>query len=348
MKLLLAMQEGNGPSEWPYEGVYRVGGAIPVGYRVGGTAIVSLALLAAPGYAEDEARRAALGRALGFVLEAQDHPLMSPEYEGGYDVRGWGHCYALALLARLQQQGRIPQGLEKRVEQAAARAVGALHTLEIPREGGWAYARERGQDRPSPPSPFMTAPCLLALFEARRAGHAVDEGCVERGLATLERARLESGSVAYAVRRGPQRDGVPGAVGRMLATEATLALAGRAPIERVRGALDAFLAHWGWLEARRARPGTHEPPYGVAPYYFFYAHAFAALAIELLPQHERAEYRRRLRELLFAVRSQEGSWNDRVFPRSAAYGTAMVLLSLCMPGSEPPARWEKAAPADSR
>jgi hypothetical protein len=34
------MKDGAPKAEWPYEGVYRVGGKIPYGYRVGGTGIV--------------------------------------------------------------------------------------------------------------------------------------------------------------------------------------------------------------------------------------------------------------------------------------------------------------------
>lgn len=53
VKLLLAKQEADEASGaialWPYEGVYRVRGEIPVGYRVGGTSITCLALLQAPG-----------------------------------------------------------------------------------------------------------------------------------------------------------------------------------------------------------------------------------------------------------------------------------------------------------
>ena len=44
---IVSMQE-KGPgsdiaAQWPYEGVYRVGGNIPFGYRVGGTSIASMA-----------------------------------------------------------------------------------------------------------------------------------------------------------------------------------------------------------------------------------------------------------------------------------------------------------------
>jgi hypothetical protein len=32
--------------------------------------------------------------------------------------------------------------------------------------------------------------------------------------------------------------------------------------------------------------------------------------------------------LLFSVRGEDGGWNDRVFERSKAYGTAMAMLAL--------------------
>ena len=52
------------------------------------------------------------------------------------------------------------------------------------------------------------------------------------------------------------------------------------------------------------------------------------MAIEMLPQGERAEYRRRVNNLLFSVRAEDGTWNDRVFPRTASYGTAFAMLSI--------------------
>jgi hypothetical protein len=133
----------------------------------------------------------------------------------------------------------------------------------------------------------------------------------------------------------------------MLVGESTLFLAGRSSIERVRATIDAFIVHWEWLEKRRAQDGTHAPPYGIAPYYFYFAHYHAAAAAALLPEHERREYRRRLDAILMSTRSEDGSWNDRVFPRSAAYGTAMAMLSLLVDRAPAPDRWppEPVAPA---
>lgn len=340
VEFLLGAQEGDDKAEWPYEGVYRVKGQIPIGYRVGGSAICATALLRAPGYEHDEARRSAVARAARFICAAIDDPLMSPDYDGGYDVRGWGYTYGLAFLLELAARDQIPGELREPARAAGAFYLDAIQRTEIPKVGGWNYARPSGRDKVAPPSPFMTAPTLQALFEAARQGHPVNAEVVERALRTLESSRLPSGAVVYSGEAGERkRDGVPGAVGRMMVAEATLALAGRSTPAAIRGAVDAFIAHWDWLDKRRAQPGTHAAPYGVAPYYFYYAHYYAAQAIEMLPDAERAEYRRRLHALLFSVRLENGTWNDRVFPRTANYGTATSLMALLMPDQPQPAPW---------
>lgn len=335
VELLLGMQEGDAEAEWPYEGVYRVKGQIPIGYRVGGTAIACLALSQSPGYDADEKRRAAVARGLRFVCDAIEHPLMSEkDYDAGYDVRGWGYIYGVELIARLKSAKRVPAELVDASERAMAFYLDAMQKTEIPKAGGWNYARPAGREKVARPSPFMTAPAVQAMVEAKRAGYAVDEGVIGRALDALERGRGEAGGVQYAgsVEDAKGRaDGVPGAVGRMCAVEATLVMAGRGSVAQVRGAVDAFIVHWEWLNKRRAKSGTHEGPYGVAPYYFMYAHHAAAQAIELLPEKERGEYRRRVTELMFSVRDEDGSWNDRVFKRTANFGTSFAMLALMMP-----------------
>jgi hypothetical protein len=181
---------------------------------------------------------------------------------------------------------------------------------------------------------------LLALFDAKAQGETVDAAVVERALDAHERCRTEAGAIPYTTKGG--RDEWPGATGRSAVTEVTLFLAGRGQVHHIRRALDSFLEHWEWLEKRRKQTGTHEPPYGIAPYYFFYAHGYAALAIEFLPESERASYRARLHERLAQVREASGGWNDRVFPRSESYGTSMALIALLAPALPKPAGWESA------
>jgi hypothetical protein len=338
IEVILSMREGEDQREWPYEGVYRVGGRIPIGYRIGGTALCAMAVAQAPGYAEDARRGEAVRGAVEFICRGRDHPGMSHEVTRNYDVRGWGYTYAVLCLLTLRENDLLPEDLESDVAAAVRFYIDGIAATEIPTNGGWNYARRAGFDQPAPTSPFMTASTLQALFLAAKQGVEFDARIVERGLDALERSRQPSGAVAYAG-RARNRDRVPGAVGRMLVTESTLHLAGRGSAAGVRSAVDAFIVHWGWLEKRRKQNGTHVPPYGIAPYYFFYAHYYAAQAIELLPQGERGEYRRRLLELLFSVREADGRWNDRVFDRSANYGTAMAVMALVMPTAPPPAAW---------
>ena len=59
---------------------------------------------------------------------------------------------------------------------------------------------------------------------------------------------------------------------------------------------------------------------------------------------ERGEYRRQLEQLVFAVRDEDGTWDDRVFPRSRSFGTAMALMGLMRPQAAAPATWKAAAP----
>ncbi len=345
VEILLDMQEGDDRAEWPYEGVYRVRGEngreIPIGYRVGGTGICVAALLDAPGYVDDPDRQAAVARAVEFICVSTDHPLMSErEYAAGYDVRGWGYCYGGWALLRLRAASAVPDDLADAVDAAIAFYVDAVQKTEIPRAGGWNYARPQGREKPGRSSPFMTGAALQMLFDARAQGESVSDAVIERGLDALERSRTAAGAHVYAGAANERsRDRVPGAVGRMLIAESTLMLAGRGGPDRVRAALDAFIVHWDWLDQRRAQNGTHIPPYGIAPYYFYFAHYYAAQAIELLPPGERAEYRRRVHELIFRNRLADGGWNDRVFPRSRNYGTAMCMLALAAPEAPAPASW---------
>jgi hypothetical protein len=264
------------------------------------------------------------------VAKSKDEPLLSPEYGGNYDVRGWAHCYGMRFLLAAKAANAVGDAQKPMVDAGIAFYLDALKKTEIPKVGGWQYARGPGIENPCPTSPFMTAPCLVALVEAKEAGLEVGDELIARTVKALEITRGESGYVAYSATR-PTRDDagqIPGAIGRMCAVEAALARVGKGDEKRLRFAVEKFLEFWPELEKRRKKQGTHVPPYGVAPYYFFYAFNHAAQAIEFLPEAERPPLREKFRELLFKVRDADGTWNDRVFPRSAAFGTAMSVLAL--------------------
>lgn len=321
--------------EWPYEGVYRESGkagrVIPPGYRIGGTSICALAMLESRRFTDDQVVQDSVAKALDFVLEHLKVKAMESGFRGGYDVRGWGHTYALDFLLRLRSLKAVPKKKAQEVDRTVTWLVRVLEETAITGEtGGWNYAR--GGDNPSA-SPFMTAPTLMALWEAAHQGEKVDAKLMEKALDALEATRFENGSIPYTV--GDQSDRFmnlkPGAMGRMAVTEVALSLAGRSGPAHLEDAVQTFFEHWEQLEVRRRQTGTHIRPYGVAPYYVFFAYRYVALAIAQLPDEARAKYRALFLEHLFRVQEESGGWNDRVFDRSENYGTAMSLLALRQP-----------------
>lgn len=348
---LLAMQEGDAKDQWPYEGVYRVRGQIPIGYRVGGTAIAAMGLMQAPGLESDPERREAILRAARFVAKAIEQPLMSPDYGGGYDVRGWGYAYGLRFLVRLSASGMLEgdEATAAKVGEAIRFYLAGLAAIEIPEVGGWNYARRGPLDQPSNAAPFMTAPVLRSLAEAKAAGFEVDDALVRRGLASLALNRGPDGTYEYSGTGRGRIDPAsrPGAIGRMASGDLILVEAGLLEPESLRRSLESFFAYWEELEVRRRQNGTHVAPYGVAPYYFMYAHGAVGEAIERLPAPWRPSLRKALLERLVQVREADGSWNDRVFDRSANYGTALALEAMLAPLGAPAATWPPEALAET-
>lgn len=327
-------------SEWPYEGVYRVrpDGRIPAGYRVGGTAIACEALLRASG-AQDEARTKAVERGIAFCLDQlEKNPELAAGPKRGYDVRGWGHTYALQLFLTALDLG-VAKDEHERIREMIPDLIRRLAANEVrgrdeESRGGWNYANDTSA------SPFMTGPTLFALYHAKSRGHEVDAGLIERALSALERGRdEESGAWAYSgdLRRATP---MPGSNARSAVAELALFRAGRSDVDRLRVAVAGFFDHYDELLKRKSKQRTHEPPYGVAPYYFFFGHTYAAMAIEALPEKERPKWRERLAATVMKTREEDGGWNDRVFPRTKSYSTAMCLLALLAPSLPEIPEWK--------
>lgn len=327
-----ALRGADGAAEWPYEGVYRVqGGVIPSGYRVGGTSIVVSALLEAGAYDSDTAR-ASIDRALEFVLtNLEEDPALEAGPKKGYDVRGWGHTYALEMLLRALNETELS---ERQQERSRARVPELIQTFSINEnpEGGWNYANNRDH------SPFQTGATLLALFEAQAQGFDVDDGLITRALDALESGRAEdTGAFGYS---GTREEPMHASAARAAVAELALERAGRSSPEELARAVAGFFDGWIELEKRKSQQGTHEGPYGIAPYYFFFGHLYAGVAIEHLPEAARASFREELLSVLKRTQEASGGWNDRIFPRTESVTTAMVVLALLAPSLEARPRWQ--------
>ena len=105
-------------------------------------------------------------------------------------------------------------------------------------------------------------------------------------------------------------------------------LLGGGDTEKLQAAINAFHVHWEELEKRRKKTGTHVGPHGVAPYYFYYGHRYLAQAIKMLPKEKQDDEFQKFLQVLMKTKDSDNTWNDRVFDRSKAYGTAMSLLAL--------------------
>jgi hypothetical protein len=327
--------DGESNVEWPYEGVYRVGGSVPPGYRVGGSAIACQALVLAPGFAINVNSKVAVLRSIEFMLDQlENNELLAPSSAHRYDVRGWAHTYALEFFL-LAERKRVTGKNAERIKKMIPHLIRCLAKSETS-QGGWNYANNKC-------SPFMTGSTLLALFQARKQGYEFDKGLVDRALIALEKSRAKTGSYVYSGIATPGRQrrtaAMPGACARAAIAELCLFRAGRSDAKRVRVAVDAFFEHWGELFKRKSKQGTHEGPYGIAPYYFIYGHTYAALAIEVLPEKDRPKLRIKMQEILWRTREKDGGWNDRIFPRSKSYTTAMAMLALLAPGLDPIPAW---------
>lgn len=131
---VLALEDGASPGEWPYEGALRTDGAIPFGYRVGGTGCVVEALAVLPGLEHDAARGAALDRGLAFLARALAEEEMSASTHPGIDLRIWGLIAGARGLLAARAAGAAgappPAELDRLVRELLAR----LAQLEIPRK----------------------------------------------------------------------------------------------------------------------------------------------------------------------------------------------------------------------
>ncbi|MBI4566227.1 MAG: terpene cyclase/mutase family protein [Planctomycetes bacterium] len=321
---LLKMQEDSG--RWSYEAYHQdpgEPGGLPYGFQVGGTSIVATALIfVAP---DDKEAQAAVQRGLEFVLKAFDHPKMQPLTKRRYDVRIWGHCFALEFLCHIRVRN-LAGTRANEVAKWISRLVKTIAEEEHPK-GGWNYSGGVSGS-------FVTAPVVQSLLLARSQGEEVSDELLDRSRKKLEASRGENGAFVYQGSAKGSSDwdrNLPDSAGRSMLCETTLALLGGSSAEAVQFALDNFYKHWRDLDKRRGKSGTHKGPWGIAPYYFYFAHRYAAQLIELLPAEKRPPERERLAETVLKTRDDDGTWNDRfrkLHKRSRNVGTAFAMLAL--------------------
>jgi hypothetical protein len=207
--------------------------------------------------------------------------------------------------------------------------------------GGWSYYDFlAGTQTPSDAAfSFTTATVLIALKEAETIGIEFPERLTKKAIASIHRQQKPDFSYAYGeyTRLDPRYHERPGgSLGRSQACNLALRLCGdeRVTDEVLATWLNRLFARNGWLGMARKRPGDpfngpHESYFGVAGYYYYYGHWYAAQCIGELPESERPHFQDHLAHILLPLQERDGSWWDYPFYNyHQQYGTAMAIMSL--------------------
>ncbi|MBX3466570.1 MAG: hypothetical protein KF878_06690 [Planctomycetes bacterium] len=278
----------------------------------------------------DPAARAALDRAVERLLA--DPPVLRAQGDTFYDT--WTHVYMVEALAALEHDPAY--GERKAALGEALRREVALLCERQSADGGWGYYDfDHGLARPSglESTSFLTGAALLALQAAAEVGVTCDGRVVEAGLRCLERLRLPDGAFVYGTYLLPYpahlANRAKGSLGRAQPCELALWSHGRSSPERLAAAVERLREQHHFLAIGRGRPYPHEAWYYTAGYYVLFGRYYAARALAVLPDDERADAAAWLAATTARDQGPSGSWFDfPLYGFHEAYGTAYALLTL--------------------
>ncbi len=248
----------------------------------------------------------------------------------------WGHAYSIQALVRMRRRAGEDIARRETIDKLIASQIEKLSRYEFV-NGGWGYydftlhTKKPGGS----PNSFTTATAMIALHEAAQIGISVPEKMISRARTSILRQRKPDFSYAYgeylrmSPMRGINRPG--GSLGRSQACNLALRVWGDKQVndQVIETWLDRLFARNMWLDIGRKRPVPHEAWFGVAGYFFYYGHYYAALCIDQLPEASRARHQDQLAHILIKHQDKDGSWWDfPLYNYHQQYGTAFALMSL--------------------
>lgn len=304
-------------------------------WRLASHAISTMALAAVD---ETPERRAALASAISYLATC-DLPLRDSDWDIDYVWTSlYGFVSGVELLgdARLADAGALGD-LRAPLMARTQRFLDVLLKHQAA-TGGWAYYDDPPFDRqPTWATSFCTALVLPSLAAAGGRGIDVPARAIERARQYVERCALPNGAYTYDLDPIPRVRGVEhinlieGSLGRTQVANWARRCLGDARVtdDVIREGLEALFRHHGYLDHVRLRPIPHEGFHANAGYFYFFAHYYAARAINLLPEGEREVWHARLRPHL--AKTQRGSGASSDFLGSSYTvnaGTSFLVLSL--------------------
>lgn len=301
----------------------------------------------------------AIDRGQKWLLDAggelrRSEPDAYDDYFGYPLYNVWGHAFAIPALKSLHERAAGDESLQGRLLESVNYHVDRLRRDEF-LDGGWGYYDHDNMSTPrlarfqrptGSPSSFTTATVLIALKDADAMGIEFPQSQVERAIASLRRQRYPDFSYAYGEylslrpRYGINRPA--GSLGRSQVCNLAMRLYGDEDVtlDVLRTWLDRLIARNGWLSMSRKRhiPGEspHFADFGVAGYFYYYGHYYAAKCMLQLPAGERSHYQGHLASLILPKQEKDGSWWDYIlYDYHQQYGTAMALYTLSHCLAEP-------------
>ena len=252
----------------------------------------------------------------------------------------WGHSYVIQAAVKLHQRAEGNSKLQSELKQLVEYHVDRLERCSYI-NGGWGYYDMVARTKIPSGSPigFTTATVLIALKDAATLGVEFPEKLTKRALASILRQRNPDFSYAYGeyLRMYP-RYGInrpAGSLGRSQSCNLAMRLYGDQLVTEdvLRTWLKRLIARNGWLSMSRKRhiPGQspHFADFGVAGYFFYYGHYYAALCMQQLPEDEHAYYQGHLANILLPLQEKDGSWWDfLLYDYHKAAGTSMAVSTL--------------------
>ncbi len=317
-------------------------------FRTAVTALAISALIDSEDQLEGQ-RREAVDKAIdlgqGWLLK-QAGKLRRADAEALYNV--WGHAYAIPALVSLHERARGDEQLQTELKSLVEYQVDRLARYSSI-NGGWGYYDFAAQTRrpSSSPSSFTTATALIALKDAESLGIELPKKILQQAVDSVLRQRLPDYAYLYGEylklypRAGINRPG--GSLGRSQACNLAMRLHGDKTVtdEVLKTWLNRLFARNGWLSIGRKRPIPHESHMGVAGYFYYYGHYYAAMCIDQLPEAERSYFQDHLAHILLPLQEKDGSWWDfPLYNYHQQYGTAMAVSALvrCQDGKSQKAK----------
>ena len=248
----------------------------------------------------------------------------------------WGHSYGIQALVRMRARRPDDKGRIFEIDELIKQQIELLERYSVV-NGGWGYYdfKIKTQRPAGSPTSFTTATALVALAEAKKIGYGASGDVTPKAIAAVKRQMNPDGSYLYGeyLKYYPRYsiNRPAGSLGRSQACNIALRKWGEEKItdKMIKVWLDRLFARNNWLSNGRKRPIPHEAPFGVAGYFFYYGHYYAALCIEALPEKDRPHFQDHLARLMVDLQEKDGSWWDYpLYNYHQQYGTAMALMSL--------------------